>query len=138
MVRPDPGPGLPSGQIGYAPDMGSGTERVGVADARAAIARGDAVAIDVRSEDEWSAGHVPGATHLPDGDLGAAAERPEDGARLMVIAKDAGTAAEAASRLGEHGYEAVAVDGDMDDWSDEDFNVQPTEDPDEDTELGAS
>jgi len=117
--------------------MASGTESVGVADARTEIARGDAVAIDVRSEEEWSQGHVPGAIHLPDGDLEAAAERPEDGARLIVIAKDAAAAGEAAGRLGEQGYDAVAVDGDMDDWTDENFNVQPTEDPDEDTELGA-
>jgi len=29
------------------------------------------------------------------------------------------------------------VDGGMDDWVSEDFNTQPTVDPDEDTELGA-
>jgi hypothetical protein len=29
------------------------------------------------------------------------------------------------------------VDGDMDDWLSEDFNVQPTADPAADTELGA-
>jgi rhodanese-related sulfurtransferase len=117
--------------------MASGTESIGVTDARTAIARGDAVAVDVRSEEEWSEGHVPGAIHLPDGDMDAAAEPPEEGARLMVIAKDSGAAAELAGRLSEQGYDAVAVDGDMDDWSDENFNVQPTEDPDEDTELGA-
>jgi rhodanese-related sulfurtransferase len=117
--------------------MASGTETVEVAEARTAIARGDAVAIDVRSEEEWSKGHVPGATHLPEGDLDAAAEQPEEGARVMVIASDAKAAAEAAGRLSERGYDAVAVDGDMDDWSDEDFNVQPTVDPDEETELGA-
>jgi rhodanese-related sulfurtransferase len=37
----------------------TGTESVGVKQARREIASGDAIAVDVRSEEEWSAGHVP-------------------------------------------------------------------------------
>jgi rhodanese-related sulfurtransferase len=111
-------------------------QTVSVEEARKEIAGGDAIAVDVRSEEEWSQGHVPGATHLPDGDTDASADRPEQGARLMVIAKDGRQAASAASRLSEQGYDAVAVDGGMDDWVSEDYNVQPTVDPDEDTALG--
>ena len=114
------------------------TEKISVEEARREIAGGDAVALDVRSEEEWSEGHVPGATHLPEGDAGASANRPDDGARLMVIAEDGEAAAEAASRLSDAGYDAVAVDGGMDDWVGEDFKTQPTADPDEDTELGVS
>jgi rhodanese-related sulfurtransferase len=112
-------------------------ETIGVEDARREIAGGDAVAVDVRPEEEWRQGHVPGATHLPDGDADASADRPEDGARLMVIAKDGKRATQAASRLIDEGYDAIAVDGDMDDWISEDFKTQPTADPDEDTALGA-
>jgi rhodanese-related sulfurtransferase len=112
------------------------TETISVNEARKEIASGNAVAVDVRSEEEWGDGHVPGATHLPDADADASAERLEEGARLMVIAKDGKLAAEAASSLSDQGYEAVAVDGGMDDWISENFKTQPTEDPDEDTELG--
>ena len=80
---------------------------------------------------------MPGATHLPDGDLDSSSDRPEQGARLMVIAKDGKQAAEAASRLGEQGYDAVAVNGDMGGWISEGFRIQPTVDPDEETELGS-
>jgi rhodanese-related sulfurtransferase len=113
------------------------TQSIDVKEARREIAGGDATAVDVRSEKEWSEGHVPGATHLPDGDVGASAGGPEDGARLMVIAKDGKLAVKAASRLADQGYDAVAVDGGMDDWISEDFRTQPTADPDEDTALGA-
>jgi thiosulfate sulfurtransferase len=113
-------------------------ERVSVEEARQQMARGEAVAVDVRSEEEWSAGHVPGAIHLPDADAEAGTKQPEPGARLMVIADDAKSAERAASKLSDQGYEAVAVDGDMGDWASEKFNLQPTGDPDEDTELGAS
>jgi rhodanese-related sulfurtransferase len=112
-------------------------ESLSVEAARQEIAGGDAIAVDVRSEEEWSEGHVPGATHLPEGDLDSG-ERPESGARLVVIAKDGRTAISAAGRLSDEGYDAVAVEGGMDDWVSEDFNLQPTPDPDEDTELGLS
>jgi rhodanese-related sulfurtransferase len=122
---------------GYAIDMASDQpEKVGIEEARREIAGGEAIAVDVRSDQEWSEGHVPGATHLPDGEAGDRADRPVEGARLMVIAKNGRMAIRAASRLSEQGYEAVAVDGDMSDWISEDYNLQPTPDPDEDTELG--
>jgi thiosulfate sulfurtransferase len=113
-----------------------GKEKVSVDDARQLVARREAVAVDVRSEEEWIAGHVPGAIHLPDADAEAGTKQPEEGARLMVIADDGKSAAKAAEKLSDQGYDAVAVDGGMDDWTSENFNVQPTEDPDEDTELG--
>jgi rhodanese-related sulfurtransferase len=111
-------------------------ETVQVEEARREIAGGDALAVDVRSEEEWSEGHVPGAIHLPDGDVDAATKPLEQGARLMVIAKDGKLAVRAAKDLNEAGFDAVAVDGGMDDWVSEDYPIQPTADPDEDTELG--
>ena len=55
---------------------------------------------------------------------------------MIVIAKNGKLALKAASALGDRGYDAVAVDAGMDDWVSEDFNIQPSADPDEDTELG--
>jgi phage shock protein E len=113
-------------------------EAVNVEQARREIAGGEAIAVDVRSEEEFSEGHVPGAIHFPDGESGKASKIPEKGARLMVVAKDGGLAARAASDLAEQGYDAVTVDGDMGEWLSEDFQIQPTPDPDEDTEIGLS
>jgi rhodanese-related sulfurtransferase len=118
--------------------MTSKEQRVGVEEARREIAGGSAVAVDVRSEEEWNEGHVPGAIRLPDADPDAGTKDLESGVRLMVIASDGKRASQAAADLSERGYEAVAVDGDMGDWTSEKFNVQPTADPDEDTELGLS
>jgi rhodanese-related sulfurtransferase len=115
---------------------GSGEETIAIEDPRREIAGGEATAVDVRSEEEWSEGHIPGAIHLPDGDSDQATKPLEQGTRLLVIAKDDKLAASAAKDLGESGYDAVAVEGGMDDWVSENFPIQPTEDPDEDTELG--
>ena len=118
--------------------MASDARKVSVEDARQEVARGEAVAVDVRSQEEWSKSHVPGAIHFAEGgNASDRTERLEDGARLMVIAKDGKLALRAAKDLSARGYDAVAVDGGMDDWA-SNFNTQPTEDPDEDTELGLS
>jgi rhodanese-related sulfurtransferase len=117
----------------------AGKESVDVEAARREIASGDAIAVDVRSEEEWSKGHVPGAIHLPEG--GRATDRTnrlEEGARVLVIAENGKLAARAAKDLSTRGYEAVAVDGDMGEWVSAGFQIQPTPDPDEDTELGLS
>ena len=116
--------------------MAEDGESLGVKDARREIASGEATAVDVRSEEEWGEGHIPGAIHLPDGDPEAATKPLEDGARLMVVAGDAKDAGEVAEDLRDRGYDAVAVEGGMKDWVSEDFPIQPTPDPDEDTELG--
>ena len=92
--------------------------------------------MDVRSEEEFGEGHVPGALNFPGGDPEKATKQPEEGTRLMVIAGDAGSAASAAEDLAERGWNAVAVDGDMKEWMSENFQIQPSPDPDEDTELG--
>ena len=107
-----------------------------VEDARREIAGGDATAVDVRSEEGWGEGHVPGAIHLPEGDPDAATKPLEEGARLVVIAEDGKEAASAAKDLSETGYDAVAMDGGMKDWLSENYPIQPTDDPDEETELG--
>jgi rhodanese-related sulfurtransferase len=117
--------------------MAGGKGRVDVETARREIAGGEATAVDVRPEDEWSKGHVPGAIHIPEGGTATArTDRLEDGARLIVIAGDGKSAARAAKDLSSRGYDAVAVDGDMSDWISEGFPIQPTADPDEDTQLG--
>ena len=116
--------------------MTTKTETVGIEEARRQIAAGEATAIDVRPEEKFQEGHAPGAINLPDADADAGTKKPEQDGRLMVIGEDAKQAKKAASKLADEGYEAVAVEGDMSDWLDEDFQIQPSPDPDEDTELG--
>ena len=118
--------------------MASGTETVDVETARREIASGDGQAVDVRPEEEWSKGHVPGAIHFLEG--GSATDRTyrlDHGARLIVIASSSKLAIRAAKDLCTRGYDAVAVEGGMRRLVSKGFQIQPpTADPDEDTELG--
>jgi rhodanese-related sulfurtransferase len=112
------------------------TETVGVEEARRQIAGGKASAVDVRPKEKFGEGHVPGAIHLPDADPKAGTKEIDQGEKLIVIGEDAEQAKQGASKLSDAGYEAVAVDGDMSDWLGEGFQIQPSTDPDGDTEVG--
>jgi rhodanese-related sulfurtransferase len=121
---------------GYAYDMGAkNAERISVKQAREEIAGGDRQALDVRDDDAWNDGHPPGAIHLPEERLEAGGQELDPDWRLAVIAADDDAAAKAAGALREQGFDAVAVEGGMEAWKSEDFNLQPSPDPDEDAEI---
>ena len=73
--------------------------------------------LDVREDDEWAAGHVAGATHIPLGQLGArTAELPAD-QNIYVICRTGMRSARAAQALNGAGWQALNVAGGMRDWA---------------------
>lgn len=77
--------------------------RVSIEEAKEMLDSGDAVAIDVRREDEYEAGHIKGALWIPVDDvIPRFAELPEDGKLLFICAVGArsGLAAEYAAAMG--------------------------------------
>lgn len=77
----------------------------------------DAVLLDVREQDEWDAGHAPGAVHIPLGDLPSRlAELPDDVTPLPVVCRSGGRSSRAVQWLEQQGYDVVNVDGGMKAW----------------------
>ncbi|MBA3654781.1 MAG: rhodanese-like domain-containing protein [Actinobacteria bacterium] len=75
--------------------------------------------LDVRTDEEWASGHVPGARHIPLDDLPARWEElPRDG-RIYVICAAGGRSMRAATALIEAGLDAVSVAGGTKQWIDE-------------------
>jgi rhodanese-related sulfurtransferase len=73
--------------------------------------------LDVREDDEWAAGHVPGATHIPLAQLGGrATEVPRD-VTIYVICRSGARSARAAFALVGSGWDAINVAGGMQDWA---------------------
>jgi hydroxyacylglutathione hydrolase len=70
---------------------------------------GQPVVVDVRQRDEWSAGHLPGAVHVPVQDVARSAPALPDG-ELWVHCKSGYRAGIAASLLHRLGRDVVHVD----------------------------
>jgi rhodanese-related sulfurtransferase len=74
--------------------------------------------VDVREHDEWTAGHAPGAVHIPLGEVVArAAEISAADGSVYVVCRAGGRSAQAVGFLVGNGVEAVNVAGGMQAWS---------------------
>jgi len=99
-----------------APDPSAGpVPTVDIRDAARRVQRG-AVLVDVRETDEWDAGHIHEARHLPLSELPAALGELPAGADILVICQAGGRSQTAAGMLARSGRRAVNVDGGMSAW----------------------
>jgi len=73
--------------------------------------------LDVREDDEWTAGHAPEATHLPMMEIPARmSEVPMDG-DVVVVCRSGGRSAQVVQYLRANGWDNVAnLDGGMAEW----------------------
>ena len=79
----------------------------------------DLVILDIREKDAFAAGHIPGALHLPRGQLELRVnfELPDPTARILTCCEFGKISTLAAATLRELGYgRAVALDGGMHAW----------------------
>ena len=80
----------------------------------------DVVLLDVREEDEWAAGHIAGALHVPMMQLPQRLQfdpgplTPD--APIVVVCKVGGRSAQVTAWLRHHGYDATNLAGGMYGW----------------------
>jgi molybdopterin/thiamine biosynthesis adenylyltransferase/rhodanese-related sulfurtransferase len=104
-------------------------DEVDPARARELIADGDPIILDVREQDEWDEGHLPGAIHLPRGNLESRIEAaaPDRARPILVYCSAGNRSAFAAKSLDELGYEsAVSLAGGFTEWKRNGFPVELT------------
>jgi len=79
----------------------------------------DAYLLDVREPDEWAAGHIDGAVHIPmSGLMGRVDEVPKD-RDVVVVCKVGARSAQVTAFLRQRGWEAVRnLDGGVVAWVD--------------------
>jgi rhodanese-related sulfurtransferase len=77
----------------------------------------DAALLDVRENDEWNAGHAPGARHLPMSELTARMDELPGDDPLYVVCRSGGRSARVVAYLAGQGYPVVNVDGGMQSWA---------------------
>ena len=109
--------------FGAAP--ADGAAAVNVEEARRKLDAREAVMIDVRERDEWRAGHVKGARHIPLGDLGArVGEIPRD-REVLLFCRSGNRSGKATQFLREQGYTQVRnVEGGIIAWTGRGFPVE--------------
>ena len=87
-----------------------------------ALVDGGALLLDVREDDEWAAGHAPGATHLRLGLLNE--QRPaNDGRTIVAVCRSGARSGKATEALRAWGYDAVNLAGGMQAWAAEGLPV---------------
>lgn len=72
--------------------------------------------VDVRSDDEWQAGHVEGAVHVPEDDLEDRLEELDRDRPVVTVCRAGTRSAEAAEWLRGQGFDAQSLDGGMLAW----------------------
>jgi sulfur-carrier protein adenylyltransferase/sulfurtransferase len=83
--------------------------------------------VDVREQDEWSEGHLPGAVHVPRGNLESRIERaaPDRARPIILYCQSGSRSAFAAKTLAELGYEnVVSLAGGFTDWKRNGFTTE--------------
>jgi rhodanese-related sulfurtransferase len=78
---------------------------------------GGAVLLDVREPAEWSAGHAPGATHVPLAQLADHLPQLPRQQRVVVVCRSGYRSARATALLRRSGVDAVNLDGGMRAWA---------------------
>lgn len=85
-------------------------------DAAQQVASG-ALLLDVREQDEWDAGHAPGALHVPLGELSARVDELPKDRPIVAVCRMGGRSEKATIALRNSGYDVVNLDGGMRAWA---------------------
>ena len=101
------------------------------------------ILLDVRTEEEYDEGHIPGAVNLPNEDIGADEPEllPDKGQVILVYCRSGRRSKEAAAKLAAMGYSGVLEFGGILDWTGEVISTEEEEliedDPFEAAEYGS-
>jgi rhodanese-related sulfurtransferase len=100
--------------------------QITVTDAYDRARAGEAVLLDVRQADEYSAGHAPGSTRHPLTAITAGADLPEAaaGRPLLAICRSGNRSQRAADLLAARGAAVLNVSGGMSAWAAAQLPVQ--------------
>jgi rhodanese-related sulfurtransferase len=77
----------------------------------------DAFLLDVREDDEWTAGHAPGALHVPMMEIPARADDVPTDRDIVVVCRVGARSAQVVAYLRQNGFDRVTnLDGGMAEW----------------------
>ena len=87
-------------------------------DPKTAYERRDQVRfLDVREPDEWQAGHIDGALHIPMGDLNQRIDELEGGHEFVAVCRSGNRSGAVTDAMKRAGYTVENLDGGMQAWA---------------------
>jgi rhodanese-related sulfurtransferase len=89
------------------------------------LAVGEAVALDVRELDEWTAGRIAGSVHIPVGELVVRQDEIPDDLPILAVCRTGGRSAWATEMLARAGYEAANLAGGLKAWDAAGLPLEP-------------
>jgi rhodanese-related sulfurtransferase len=89
------------------------------------LAAGDAVALDVREADEWAAGRIAGAVHIPVGELVARQDEIPEDRPIVVVCRSGSRSAWAVGMLARAGYDSANLSGGLQAWQAAGLPLEP-------------
>ena len=106
------------GRSSPAPQTGGGNSVLTAGEAKERLeANPDAIRLDVRTQEEYDGGHIPGAVCFPNEDILPELPLPfEKDAEILVYCRSGRRSAEAAEKLKHMGYANVADFGGIQSW----------------------
>lgn len=73
--------------------------------------------LDVREPDEWEAGHIDEAVHIPMGRLNARQDEIATDRKVVTVCRSGARSGQVAKALSRAGYDAENMEGGMKAWS---------------------
>lgn len=77
----------------------------------------DVLLLDVREDDEWRAGHIKSAVHIPMMAVPARVAEIPAGRQVVVVCRSGGRSAQVTGFLASQGWDAVNLAGGMMAWA---------------------
>jgi rhodanese-related sulfurtransferase len=83
--------------------------------------------LDVREDDEWAAGRVEGAVHIPLGQLATRQGELDSDLPVVTVCRTGGRASKAAEQLAASGMSVQVMEGGMEGWEREGLPISTPE-----------
>jgi rhodanese-related sulfurtransferase len=97
---------------------------VSAAEAKQIIDSGSQL-IDVRTDVEYDAGHIPGARHIPLSDVPRESAELDKGQPLVLYCRAGNRSAPAADAFAASGWDAHSIEGGLVAWHEAGFKLDP-------------
>lgn len=104
-----------------------GQSQLTVEEAKRRAVEKNAVILDVREPEEWDAAHIPGAIHIPVGQLEQRLSELPQGRPLVAACRSGSRSEDATRLLRERGYDAANLAGGMTAWRRAGLPIEPPE-----------